>query len=211
VTTAWHATAALVDPVRRRLYEHVRSQRQPVTRDEAAHAAGVSRGLAAFHLEKLVNVGLLTARYATPPRRPRGPGRSPKVYEPSGAEVSLTIPERRYGLLGDILAEAVAHHPRDARDAARSIARRHGTELGQAVRPAPVLAVLAGLGFEPAEEPNVITLRNCPFHQIAAREPELVCGINQCFLAGLLSSLGDTQYEAVLAPRPDVCCVQLRH
>ncbi|GIG60046.1 ArsR family transcriptional regulator [Longispora fulva] len=207
--TAWEATAVLVDPVRRALYDHVRAVRVPVNREDAASAVGVSRSLAAFHLDKLVDAGLLAARHEAPLDRPRARGRAPKVYEPSGVEVSLTIPERRYELLGDILAEAVARQPHDAADAARRIAHRHGAGVGEAARPTPVVAVLAGLGFEPAEDAGGIVLRNCPFHRLAVRETDLVCGINLCFVAGMLDGLGETGREARLDRGPDTCCVRV--
>src|SRR4051812_23000871 len=53
------AIAALEDDVRRALFEHVRGAAQPVTRESAAAAIGISRNLAAFHLDKLVELGLL--------------------------------------------------------------------------------------------------------------------------------------------------------
>jgi predicted ArsR family transcriptional regulator len=210
VTDAWEATAALMDRVRRRLYEHVRGQGQPVTRDEAASAVGVSRGLAAFHLDKLVRAGLLTAGYRTRPGTPRGPGRAPKVYQPSDLQVSLTIPQRRYDLLGDILVRAIAEGPQHVGEATDRIAQQRGTELGRAAGRTPVLSVLAGLGFEPHERSGRIGLRNCPFQPLAATAPQLVCRLNQRFLAGLLHGLGDTGHRAVLAPQPGACCVQLR-
>ncbi|WP_412538255.1 helix-turn-helix domain-containing protein [Longispora sp. K20-0274] len=207
--TAWEATAVLIDPVRRALYDHVRAVRTPVSREDAASAVGVSRSLAAFHLDKLVDVGLLAARHEAPSDRPRARGRAPKVYEPAAVEVSLTIPERRYELLGDILAEAVAREPHDAAGAARRIAHRHGAGVGEAARPAPVADVLTGLGFEPAEDAGDLVLRNCPFHRLAVRETDLVCGINLCFVTGVLDGLGGTGREARLAPAPDTCCVRL--
>src|ERR1700754_4974261 len=100
----WDAVATLVDPSRRALFDYVRRQGRPVAREEAAGATGVSRGLAAFHLDKLVDAGLLTARYEAP-AGPRGRGRTPKVYEPCGA-VEITIPARRDDLIADVLASA---------------------------------------------------------------------------------------------------------
>lgn len=215
VTTRWHAIAALVDQVRRALYEHVRAGHRPVSRDDAAAAVGISRNLAAFHLDKLVDVGLLTARYENPPGRARGPGRIPKVYEASDLRLAVSIPERRYDLLGGILVEAVAHDPHDAQHAARRIAGEHGVAFGHAARGASGAAttverILADLGFEPDVRGATTLLRNCPFHQLAQREPDLVCGINQAFLQGLLDGLGDSDTRAVLAPRPPGCCVELR-
>jgi predicted ArsR family transcriptional regulator len=71
--------------------------------------------------------------------------------------------------------------------------------------------VLERHGFEPVRaEPTRVWLRNCPFEPLAARAPDLVCGINQAFLAGFLDGLGATTTTAVLAPRPGACCVELR-
>ena len=210
MTEAWEATAALVDPVRRRLYEYVRAQARPVTREEAARAAEVSRGLAAFHLDKLVEVGLLTAGYGRGPGTPRRPGRSPKVYRPSDVDFSLTIPERRYDVLGEILVEAVSQDPHDAAATAERIAHEHGVEIGRAAGLTGVLGVLADLGFEPHEGSGRIRLANCPFHRLAVKAPRLVCGLNQRFLAGMLHGVGGAPYQAVLAPRPGACCVELR-
>lgn len=50
---------ALDEPVRRRLYSYISDQPAPVSRDEAAAATGIGRTLAAYHLDKLTEVGLL--------------------------------------------------------------------------------------------------------------------------------------------------------
>ncbi|MDQ1709850.1 MAG: hypothetical protein QOG49_1235, partial [Frankiaceae bacterium] len=55
------AVAALTEPVRRALYNAVVHSRGPMGRDAAAAAVGISRGLAAFHLDRLVELGLLDA------------------------------------------------------------------------------------------------------------------------------------------------------
>ncbi|MBK5228026.1 MAG: winged helix-turn-helix transcriptional regulator, partial [Actinobacteria bacterium] len=91
------AVAALEDDLRRRMYLFIRSQGRAISRDEAAEHVGISRKLAAFHLDKLVERGLLTAHYARlPGRTGPGAGRSSKLYEPSELEVNVSIPERRY-------------------------------------------------------------------------------------------------------------------
>ncbi|MEV1328434.1 hypothetical protein AB0J20_02515 [Micromonospora costi] len=207
---SWQAVTALVDQVRRALYDYVRSQDHPVTRDEAAEALGISRNLAAFHLDKLVAAMLLQARYEAPADQPRGRGRTPKVYEATPGCVSLTIPERRYDLIGQILAQAVAEDPTDARSAALRLARQRGVSIGREAGGGPVDALLGGLGFEPVESDESIRLRNCPFHDLAVQQTELVCGLNQAFVAGLLDGLGRTELRARLAPSPGACCVQIR-
>jgi predicted ArsR family transcriptional regulator len=207
----WAAVAALVDPSRRALYDYVRRAGHPVTREEAADAHGVSRNLTAFHLDKLVESGLLRARYEAPSDQPRGRGRAPKVYEADGDGVAVTIPERRYELIAEILADAVADNPAQADQAARHHAHRHGHDLGARVRAAngDIVAVLAALGFEPQLGPGRVLLHNCPFHALAVRQTALVCGINHAFLTGLLDGAGRTDVHAVLEPRPGACCVEI--
>jgi predicted ArsR family transcriptional regulator len=71
-------------------------------------------------------------------------------------------------------------------------------------------SVLERYGFEPDRPaPAELRLLNCPFHPHAARAPELVCGINHAFVCGLLAGLGTAGVQAVLAPHPERCCVEL--
>ncbi len=210
----WQAIAALVDPVRRALYEHVRREGRPVTREDAARAVDISRGLAAFHLDKLVEAGVLLARYEAVADQPRGRGRSPKVYEASGDVLTLSLPPRQYELMATILADAVADEPADAHDAARRRARAMGQATGAAanVRGGEVgrtVDALAGLGYDPRREGGDILLSNCPFHPLAARHTSLVCGINVEFLTGLLTGLRCERLRAELRPDPQCCCVRV--
>jgi predicted transcriptional regulator len=53
------ALASLAAPVRLALYRCVAGREQGLGRDEAAAAVGISRKLAAYHLDRLAEVGLL--------------------------------------------------------------------------------------------------------------------------------------------------------
>jgi predicted ArsR family transcriptional regulator len=222
---AIRAIAALEDELRRGMYEFARAARRPVTRDEAAAAVGISRKLAAFHLDKLVSAGVLRARYA-PAAGIRKVGRTPKVYEPSGTDIRVSIPQRSHDILAAILVDAVLSEQRgeSAREAALRVARGRGEQIGaaerQRARPGRLGAeraltlastLLEQRGFEPAREaPTCVRLRNCPFHPLAAQAPEAVCGINHAFLAGMVAGLQAPSVEAVLDPRAGECCVELR-
>ncbi|MEV0611959.1 transcriptional regulator [Nonomuraea sp. NPDC050404] len=219
------AISVLGDDVRRRMYGFVRRARHPVTREAVAGDAGISAKLAAFHLDKLVAAGLLRARYDNPPGV-RRVGRKPKVYEPAGRDIRISIPERHHDVLAEILIDAVhtAEQGEDPRAAARRAAHRRGEALGAEVRartrpgrlgPERSLtlseAMLEQHGFEPHRRaPDELRLLNCPFHPLAARSPELVCGINHAFLDGFLAGLRTAGVGAFLAPRPGHCCVELR-
>jgi predicted ArsR family transcriptional regulator len=203
VTDRWTAVATLADVSRRALYDYVRRQDHPVGREEAAEATVMSRGLAAFHLDKLVDAGLLTARYEAPAGQPRGRGRAPKVYEAHGDGLSVTIPQRQYELIADLLAEAVTSERSPA-----EVAYRRGRDLGEGLRGTSISDALAGLGFEPQLRAGSMRLLNCPFHALAARHTALVCDLNLRLITGILAGLEEPT-EARLAPRPGSCCVEL--
>jgi predicted ArsR family transcriptional regulator len=220
------AVGALEDDLRRRMYIFIRHQGRPVSRDEAAAHVGISRKLAAFHLDKLVERGLLTAHYARlPGRSGPGAGRSSKLYQTSDLEVDVSIPERRYDIVGEIMVAALADDSKESpREIARHIAYERGHAIGQEIkaelhlRPPGferALAIaeekLADYGYEPYRVgEGGISLRNCPFHELSRRAPALVCGLNREFIDGFLRGLGNNSVEARLEPNPGECCVKLR-
>jgi predicted ArsR family transcriptional regulator len=221
------AVATLNDPLRRRLFEHVRNAGRPVSRDEAAEASGISRNLAAFHLDKLVERGLLVAGYARPPGRSGpGAGRPAKVYEPASVEVDVSIPERHYDVIGKLLVDSVlAQDERQDRvEVATDVAADAGRAIGEEVRSelrmrppgtertlATAAEVLRARGYEPyTGEGGEVRLRSCPFHRVARHAPELVCRMNRAFIEGIIRGIGNSSVEAALEPMPGQCCVVLR-
>src|SRR5688500_10161710 len=100
----------LDDDLRRRIFLYVREQGQPVSREEVAHHAGISRKLAAFHLDKLSEKGLLDHHYARPAGKGGpGAGRPAKVYQPSELTIEVSMPQRQYELAGKLLLDGVAN------------------------------------------------------------------------------------------------------
>lgn len=221
------AVHALGDPVRRELYDYVSRRDELVCRDEAAAAVGIGRPLAAYHLDKLCDLGLLTATYRRPAGRGGpGAGRPAKVYARSPREFAVTVPPRQYELAGLLLAGAVdadssgqsgAALRRAARGAGASLGlaartrRRSAQARGHAARAALRLAVMDALaehGFEPYDDGrDAIRLRNCPFRRLATRYPEVVCGMSLALLEGLVDGLGATGMRPALDPRQGHCCV----
>jgi len=127
------ALSGLDDPVRARLYQFVSESTEPVGRDEAAAAIGIGRALAAYHLDKLVGFGLLTASYQRAAGRTGpGAGRPAKIYTRSGREFSVTVPPRDYELAAHLLASAVESDRGGlCREALRDAAREFGADLGR--------------------------------------------------------------------------------
>jgi predicted ArsR family transcriptional regulator len=215
------AIAVLDDPVRRSLYLYVARQADAVSRDAAAEATGASRENAAFHLDKLVEAGLLEASYRRlGGRTGPGAGRPSKLYRRSGQQLEVTLPARRYELAAEVLAQAIeTSRTKRASASVAAAARRAGMSLGAAVRgragrasPIRRLTQLLDLhGYEPTEAPRgVVRMRNCPFHEVAQSHPDLVCGMNLAFVEGILEGADAKGVSATLDPRPGQCCVTLR-
>ncbi|MGW4142223.1 helix-turn-helix transcriptional regulator [Streptomyces mirabilis] len=211
------AIAALQDPVRRRLYEYVAAQGREVGRNEAAEAAGVARTLAAHHLDRLAEAGLLESgsRRLTGRSGP-GAGRPAKVYTRARAERSVSLPARDYRTAAELLAEDAEQAGLDAELCAA--ARRRGEALRGSAAPCggleQAVEMLAARGYEPHLEgaegatgaaARVVRMRNCPFHAVAERFPPLVCGMNLALLEGLLGT--DGPVHARMDARPGDCCV----
>jgi len=217
--------AALNEPVRRDLYLYVIGQPEPIGRDQASDGVGVARHTAKFHLDKLVEDGLLDTEFRRlTGRRGPGAGRPTKLYKRSAAQFDVTLPERHYDLAGELMAQAIDESTRTGEPvvgALHDAAAQFGAGLGARIadqgslpidrseRLAEVCAVLAVQGYEPRLEDGTVTLLNCPFHLLAQAHTELVCGMNLALL-GALAGQGDTDaLTARLDPGPDRCCVVL--
>jgi predicted ArsR family transcriptional regulator len=219
--SAWEALHLLTEPTRRRVYLAVRDADNPSTRDDVAATTGISRRLAAFHLDLLARAGLLDTDYARPHGRTGpGAGRPAKRYRAALVDLELSLPARRYDIAARILARAVTEAPAgDTRAQALLVARDEGERIGTLRRPARRMSaqatldaartVLADLGYEPQHQPGgCIRLRNCPFHTVVDVAPDLVCCINDELVTGILDGLGgDRSVTASLDGSPPDCCV----
>jgi predicted ArsR family transcriptional regulator len=215
------AMAALAEPLRRRLYLHVAAQAEPVGRDDAAAALGISRSVAAFHLDKLADLGLLDVEYRRPPGRSGpGAGRPAKHYRAAERDVAFSVPERHYDVAASLLAQALVDAEErsvPASEALRAVARDYGRALGaELAEPGPaapgtrrqrLVEVLSAHGYLPSLDAERVTLENCPFHRLAEEHRELVCGMNLEVITGLLEVAGETEARATLDPAPGRCCV----
>jgi predicted ArsR family transcriptional regulator len=208
---AFARLGTLGDPVRRRLYRHVAAAPDWVGRDAAAEAAGISRSLAAFHLDKLVEAGLLAVSFQRlSGRTGPGAGRPAKVYRRAEGEHAAAVPPRSYDAVSRLLADVVdrAGLDRELQEAAR--------EAGAAGQAAPdcggdPVGILRERGYEPFRDAATLRLTNCPFHALAEEFPALICGMNLALIEGLLAGHpGCEGWSAVMEPRPGGCCVALK-
>lgn len=228
-TGAVTAIGALADPIRMRLYRFVSTQQDAVSREEAAEALGMPLTKAKFHLERLAEAGLLDIEYRRMTgRQGPGAGRPAKLYRRSTNEFQLSLPARRYDLMGEILASAVMRSRQGEQlDAAidasayvtgQSAAQQVGvgaegttTDVtAQQETLERANAMLTALGYEAEQDGGSLRLRNCPFDSLAKDHTELVCGANVQFVQGVLDGAGCTGLQAHLEPCPGYCCVTAR-
>lgn len=217
--------AALGEPIRRALYRYVVAQPEPVGREQAASTLGVPHHVAKFHLDKLAADGLLEADYARPAGHGGpGAGRPAKRYRRASREVAVSLPERRYDLVGRVLAEAIRTAAERGTPVGRALHQaaasagaalgeqangRLGRRPGRTARRRAVTDVLAECGYEPHEHDGGLTLANCPFHTLAVDYTDLVCGTSLDLINGLLHACVETGLQARLDPAPGRCCVTL--
>jgi predicted ArsR family transcriptional regulator len=227
------AVASLDEPTRRRIYDHLCAHALPLSRDEVTEALGIPRRTAAFHLDRLAELGLLSVTFARRTGRSGpGAGRPAKLYQRSVGEVSVSLPPRHYDLAGHLLAGAVAQSQqsgepprevleRQAHDFGKALAQGQSGTRGKPGQPEPpgqsggpadtgvLMSLLAVHGFEPQVTGSDVVLNNCPFHSLAQEQPELVCGMNLHLIEGALEGLGETGLRARLDPGPLRCCVRV--
>lgn len=206
------AIAALVDPRRRALYDHVSRSAAPVSRDAAAAAAGLPRSTAAFHLDRLVDDGLLEVEFQrTTGRTGPGSGRPAKLYRRASAEHSVSVPAREYELAGELLATAVEAADRSGlpvRTVLADVAAEAGRAIGE--RSAPFLAALEACGYEPRPDgADGYDLVNCPFHRLARSHTDLICAANVELLRGVALGSGDEDHTVEFSPQAAHCCVHI--
>jgi predicted ArsR family transcriptional regulator len=213
--------AALAEPVRRALYLYVVGQPEPVGREQAAAAVGVAHHVAKFNLDKLEEEGLLDVEFSRPPgRRGPGAGRPAKLYRRTARQIEVSLPERRYDLAGQVMAQAITAAEQTATpisDTLAHAAREAGRVLGHEVRAkagarpsqATTLKAVSDVLTEHGYEPRVADKANCPFHSLAQHHTELVCGMNLDLMNGLLEGLSPGALRAHLTPTPGMCCVTL--
>jgi predicted ArsR family transcriptional regulator len=227
------SVGALAEPARRALYQYVAGQPGPVSREQAASALGLPLHSVKFHLDQLVDRGLLDVEFRRlSGRTGPGAGRTAKVYRRTGREISVSLPERRYDVAGRILATALERCAQDAVPVGRAVqeaAHAEGRSMATrgdpdaAAPPAPtgtatfsvapdadlerLAGVLARYGYEPSVGEHELSLANCPFDQMASEHTELVCDMNLAVVAGVLDGLAISALTPRLCPRPGACCV----
>ena len=211
------AVAALAEPTRRRLYDHV--VRQPAAGEPGRgrrRPPGCRAPTAAFHLDRLVADGLLDVALRAP-HRPHRPGRrAPRQALPAGRPRGRGVPARaalrpgrrsagRRAGRGRAVGGAPRRRARPAGLRARAGAGRGGAagEGAAAGRAARAGGARASSRAPRAAGSRWPTARSTPSRR---EHTELVCGMNLRLLDGVLDGVPDAGLaRARLRPERRAC------
>jgi predicted ArsR family transcriptional regulator len=207
------AHGALSAPARLEVLDHLRACAEPVDAHAVAAATGLHVTTVRFHLDALIEAGLVVSHR----RPPSGRGRPRTLYAPSFG------PGDPYRELSEVLAahfgDTAERRTRRARRAGHEwAAQRLSATPAPSRSPAEARRVVAGLftemGFDPEFDPEPahgdrVLLHGCPFRDTARDHPEVVCAAHQGLLAGLLARLDPAAPVPVLEPfvRPQLCAI----
>jgi predicted ArsR family transcriptional regulator len=211
------AVSLLDDETRNAIYQFVVGRRTLVSRDTVAESLRIKRGTAVFHLDKLVAAGLLRATFQRAPDARSG--RPSKLYGRALSAIDVTLPARRYSLIGEVLLRAFdKQEPHRARNVIREAAAEAGAELGRGFSVTSqeqdsaqgLRKCLETNGYEPyTTETGDVELANCPFHALAQHHTEQVCDMNLALIEGMAAGAGAFGVKPELTPHQDRCCVRL--
>lgn len=146
-----------------------------------------------FHLGNLQRDGSVVA---VPSDGHDGPGRPPLLFR--AQPVEAVEPAAAYRLLAGLLADELNRSspsglsPHAGRSWARRALSNVRPEHSVAEPLSLVGAVLRGAGFEPVVDhtSRTVALHRCPFMDLAAEQPGVVCGMHLGLLTGLLEEIG---------------------
>ncbi|HEU4677020.1 MAG TPA: helix-turn-helix domain-containing protein [Motilibacteraceae bacterium] len=197
---------------------HLRDAGRPLSVAEVADSAGLSPNTARFHLDGLVDDGLVERA----PEERATPGRPRMLYSVRAAAGG----PRSYALLAEMLTGLVASLP-GAGSTARDAGRAWGRHLVERAAPseridadealARLNRLLDAIGFAPETCPGQdgeteVRLHHCPFEEIARDHTDVVCAIHLGLMQGALDELGAPVRATALEPfvTPTRCVARLR-
>lgn len=215
--------SGLAEPNRRLLYDFIVSQNDYVSREQAAQASGLRKGIASHHLDRLVQDGLLEVVFKNLPGNNGGKvGRPSKLYRRATNEIEVSLPSREYKIAAQILAKAVdstLSRKCTLDEAITDSAHEEGKKIAEQLRVTikneesidrQIIGGLSQYGYEPETLYDGVTvLHNCPFHAIAQEHKELICSMNHTMLDSMLKEIDQTKLVAKLEPQAQHCCVRL--
>ena len=177
---------ALGDPELRSTVLLVRGAGNPLTADDVSDRLGVSRSVARWRLERLVEAGLATVGFERRSGRTGpGAGRPAKTYAAAPETSAVEFPRRHYEALVGRLVDALPRRGRAKH--LDHVGYSFGLELGRAARLRPASTVrgsldrlcrgLGRLGFQAAvdsvtDREAVIVSATCPLRPVVVADTD---------------------------------------
>jgi predicted ArsR family transcriptional regulator len=211
---------ALAVTSRVRLLEALRAADGPLDARELAGACRLHVSTVRFHLEVLTRAGLVRSE----PERGGRRGRPRRLYSSASGAGGVTT-SVHYQLLARALAAHWAGTPgeraQSAERAGYAVASEHrlGGRARSGMTAAEAVARISGLFAELGFDPDVATegeelelrLHTCPFQEVAAEHPEVVCALHLGLLRGALDGLDAPAAVRELRPfvGPHLCVARI--
>ena len=209
---------ALGDNTRYAIYLELARASAPRSTAEVAETLGLHANTVRPHLERMREVGLLAVHTDN-----RGSvGRPQNRYALAADAPSLGLEPPAFPVLARMLNEVAA-----AAGAGSDLSAEAGADQGRVLAESyatgsraragclgAVTAMLAELGFDPAvvsdDKVATIAFTHCPYAELAAAHPEVVCHLHRGLVEGFVESIGGAGVDQfrTLADR-DPCQVEL--
>jgi predicted ArsR family transcriptional regulator len=189
----------LGDNTRYAIYLELARASGPRTTSEIAETLALHPNTVRPHLERMRDVGLVDVQVSA-----RGEvGRPQHRYSIAADAPSLGLEPPTMPLLARMVL-AMARRLGASADDAQSVGvdegRRRAVPFDRAPSSLEALVTdLDQLGFDPVvsdgddDDTAVVAFANCPFAEVAAEQPELVCGLHRGLVAGFVEHMGDTE------------------
>jgi predicted ArsR family transcriptional regulator len=193
-----------LDPRRAQIVSVLEGAPDGLDASELGRRVGLHPNTVRWHLDVLARAGLVTSA-----AEGRGtPGRPRRLYR-------LVPAQDDYRSLASVLVATLA-----ADDAGADACARAGGDWGVALAEGraggadaveAVADILTERGFEAEAAAGAITMRRCPFLELAKTSPAVVCAVHRGLIDGALRTLGSPLTVAALEifPRPDACVAHL--
>ena len=208
---------ALGDNTRYAIYLELARATSPRSTAEIAETLGLHANTVRPHLERMREVGLLAVHTEN-----RGSvGRPQHRYALAADAPSLGLEPPAFPVLARMLAEVAGaagiapdRTAAAGADQGRVMAEAHAARRPRASCVEAVTTMLAELGFDPAvvQEGNLTTIAftHCPYAEVAAAHPDVVCHLHRGLIEGFVESIGGAGVDSfrTLADR-DPCQVEL--
>ncbi|MCU0259647.1 MAG: helix-turn-helix domain-containing protein [Ilumatobacteraceae bacterium] len=189
---------ALGDNTRYAIYLELARAVRPLTTAEVSETLQLHPNTVRPHLERMRDVGLVEMTVDG-----RGDvGRPQHRYALAADAPSLGLEPPLMPLLAGMvlaMADRMGAGPDDAEAVGAQEGRRRATRFAAA--PSSLEALVSDLdllGFDPvvtdgdADDTAIVAFAHCPFADLAADHPALVCGLHRGLVGGFLAEMGDT-------------------